>query len=358
MVPSVGGVVGSSVVGLYHIEHRFDSPRPLSCGIRRGAAMSIQRVVLGTVALALTVLAPAARADGAAWVAPVSGCVIITAFGESYPGGTHRGVDLRAPSGAEVAVPAAGRVTFAGSVPADGGGRCGAVTVETADGLRVSLLPLALVFVTGGEEVVGGETVGIVAATGDDSNAEPHVHLGLRRGDTYLDPTGMLPSAEVVSPVAPDSQPVPDGPGEDVPPAESPPVTGDTVADVQSVDTVASAGQSRCASGSSAAAPSPGAVTPQSSTQSTGEGRTTQGGAVSAATAAQRGGAGHRQIPHGAGIASDTSLAPGGPMSRAAGFRVPAVAGHAEWGVAAACMLGAIVVRHALRDRGDRVFVR
>lgn len=175
---------------------------------------------LSVAVIALACVVSSAHAAG--WVAPVEGCEIVTAFGAVYSGKTHRGVDLAAPTGAEVSTPAVGRVTFAGRVPADGGGTCGAVTVEIADGLRVSLLPLEEVFVSTGEDLSAGEVVGTIAAAGDDSHAMPHLHLGLRRGDTYLDPTGLLPvvtRGPVVSepPAPPDIVPDPD-----VPPAGEP----------------------------------------------------------------------------------------------------------------------------------------
>ncbi|MBN2848014.1 MAG: M23 family metallopeptidase [Coriobacteriia bacterium] len=147
----------------------------------------------------LTAFVLQSAAWASVWCAPVTGCAIVTAYGESYAGVTHRGVDLRADAGAEASAPAAGSVTFAGCVPADGGGTCGAVTVDIGDGLRVSLLPLDEVFVTAGDQIAAGEVVGTVAATGDSSHPEPHIHIGLRRDEAYLDPTGFLPGAAAVS---------------------------------------------------------------------------------------------------------------------------------------------------------------
>ena len=143
----------------------------------------------------LTALVLQSAAYASVWCAPVTGCAVVTAYGGSYAGVTHRGVDLRASAGAEASAPAAGSVTFAGRVPADGGGTCGAVTVDIGDGLRVSLLPLDEVFVTAGDRIAAGEVVGTVAATGDSSHPEPHLHVGLRRDEAYVDPTGFLPGA-------------------------------------------------------------------------------------------------------------------------------------------------------------------
>lgn len=140
------------------------------------------------------------------WAPPVEGCSIVLPYAASYAGKTHRGVDLEADAGAEVMSPAAGTVTFAGQVPADGGGTCGAVTIELSDGLRVSLLPLGEVFVTAGDSVATAEVVGMLASTGDDSTPAPHLHLGLREGTRYLDPTALLPLA-VPSGPEPDEDP-------------------------------------------------------------------------------------------------------------------------------------------------------
>ena len=148
--------------------------------------------------LALATMTPALAAGG--WTSPVDGTRIITPYAAVYAGKAHRGVDLVAAAGSSVAAPMDGQVVFAGRVPADGGGTCGAVTIELAEGLRVSYLPLAEVFVGQGTQVSAGEPVGTLAASGDDSSSEPHLHLGLRRGVEYLDPTGFLPGSELVEP--------------------------------------------------------------------------------------------------------------------------------------------------------------
>lgn len=150
--------------------------------------------------VALAVATPAVAAG--AWTLPVSGGEIVTPYAAVYAGKTHRGVDISGTAGDSVLAPADGRVVFAGRVPADGGGTCGAVTIEFADGFRVSVLPLADVRVGQGAEVVSGEAVGTLAAVGDDSSALPHLHLSLRRGDEYLDPTGSLPVGEPAAPVS------------------------------------------------------------------------------------------------------------------------------------------------------------
>lgn len=176
------------------------------------------RVLLLTVGL----LVMQHSAAWAGWSAPLSEWSVIAPYGAECPSGTHRGVDLAAEAGAAVVAPSSGSVAFAGRVPADGGGTCGAVTIDTPDGLRISLMPLDEVSVTAGSGIVVGDALGTLAATGDASSAEPHLHLGLRRGDAYLDPTALLPATPVAAPPVAPSVPIAgvsqEGPGAAAPP--------------------------------------------------------------------------------------------------------------------------------------------
>lgn len=150
-----------------------------------------RQLVAYAAALFLICTSPA-DAWAMGWLPPVDGGTTILGFGAAYTGGTHRGVDLFAEAGAPVSSPADAVVSFAGTVPADGGGTCGAVTLDLGDGRRVSLLPLDGVSVVEGDSVRAGDPVGAVAPSGDDSSVATHVHLGLRRGDLYLDPGALL----------------------------------------------------------------------------------------------------------------------------------------------------------------------
>lgn len=153
-------------------------------------------------AIALVVARPLVASAG--W--PLAGSArVALAFGAVYSAGEggsaqHRGVDLAAASGARVVAPLAGRVSFAGSVPGVGGGRVTAVTVETAHG-KVTLLPLGDVCVSRGSQIAEGDAIGVVAASGDGSSADTHLHVGVRRGELYVDPLGVI---------APPPAPIPD----------------------------------------------------------------------------------------------------------------------------------------------------
>jgi hypothetical protein len=93
----------------------------------------------------------------------------------------HRGVDLRASPGQAVRAAGAGRVTFA----ADLAGR-GVVVVDHG-ALRTTYEPVDAE-VSVGRRVAAGERLGTVATGSGHCGSGRCLHLGLRRGGTYLDP--------------------------------------------------------------------------------------------------------------------------------------------------------------------------
>lgn len=101
----------------------------------------------------------------------------------------HRGIDLAAPEGADVAASEAGVVSFAGQV----GGRL-YVSVDHAGGLRTTYSFLSEVLVSEGEAVVRGQIVARTG-TGHAGAEQPHLHFGLRRDEEYLDPEPELLTA-------------------------------------------------------------------------------------------------------------------------------------------------------------------
>ncbi|HEU5371181.1 MAG TPA: M23 family metallopeptidase, partial [Gaiellaceae bacterium] len=102
----------------------------------------MRRVFLVAV-LAALLAAPMARA----WTWPASGPVLqpfVFDPAHPYATGEHRGIDIGASAGEPVLAPAAGTVTFSGTVP--GSGR--ALTITTADGLAVTLTHLGSITAT------------------------------------------------------------------------------------------------------------------------------------------------------------------------------------------------------------------
>jgi len=146
------------------------------------------------VLIILLAWAPAAYA----WSWPVPGPVLRPfAYDESHPyaSGQHRGVDIAADAAGETVVaPAAGTISFAGTVPTNGR----SVTIETADGYSVTLTHLGSVGVVKGATVAEQDAIGTVGPSGTPELDGPYVHLGVRvtsDPNGYLDPLGLLPPA-------------------------------------------------------------------------------------------------------------------------------------------------------------------
>ena len=90
----------------------------------------------------------------------------------------HWGVDVAVPEGAVVAAPLDGVVSFAGTV-------AGVRTVTIRNGpFRVSLSYLQAIDVTAGNVVWRGDPIGQAGTP----HGRPGLHIGLRRGTTYVDP--------------------------------------------------------------------------------------------------------------------------------------------------------------------------
>lgn len=172
----------------------------LSGGPRRARLL----VAVAIMACGLALARP--QRAHAGWPLASRACVAL-AFGETYraadatSASTHHGVDLASSPGASVLAPLAGDVTFAGQVPGVGGGGVLAVTIMTARG-SVTLLPLESAPVKRGAHLSAGERVGTLAADGDGSSAGTHLHVGLKQGDLYVDPLGVMTPPPAASPAA------------------------------------------------------------------------------------------------------------------------------------------------------------
>jgi hypothetical protein len=142
-----------------------------------------------------------------AWSRPVQGPVLQAfAYDEAHPyaSGQHRGVDLGAAAGETVVAPAAGKVSFAGSVPTNGK----SVTIETPDGYSVTLTHLGSIGVVKGAAVAEQDAVGTVGPSGTPEVDGPYVHLGIRvmaDPNGYVDPLTLLPPDTASSPTESDS---------------------------------------------------------------------------------------------------------------------------------------------------------
>src|SRR5215831_6370382 len=160
------------------------------------------------VLIAMLAIAPTAHA----WTWPADGPVLAPfSFdpGNPYAAGQHRGLDVAGGAAAPVPAPAAGVVSFAGTVPGNGK----SITIETADGWSVTLTHLGQLGVKKDTAVAEGDPVGALAdGSGGD---EPYVQLGIRRTadpQGYVDPLAFLPVRQAPPAAAPAPAAVSDAP--------------------------------------------------------------------------------------------------------------------------------------------------
>ena len=170
----------------------------------------MRRIIPVLVLLASLVASLVAVPAAHAWAWPAAGPVLrpFSLGADTYAAGQHRGVDIGAGLGSAVLAPAAGTVSFVGSIPRGGH----TVTIQTADGYAVTLLQLGSTSVLRGSVVAEGDIVGAVGESADEVTSAPHVHLGVRVAtdpDGYVDPLGLLP-ALAPPPVPAPPPPVPE----------------------------------------------------------------------------------------------------------------------------------------------------
>ena len=204
----------------------------------------MQRVVLRAAAMvAALVCTPVAGA----WTWPAGGPVLQPFVFDPlhpYAGGQHRGIDVGGDAGAPVLAPMGGTISFAGSVPSSGK----SVTIQTPDGLSVTLTHLGTIGVIPNASVAEGSTVG-TAGPGTPEVAEPYVHLGVRitaQDQGYVDPVAFLPvrvslPPPVPEPLEPESPaPVVAGPAAPAPPEPAPSAVAEQIASPATADPVPS----------------------------------------------------------------------------------------------------------------------
>jgi hypothetical protein len=164
----------------------------------------VRRFVFVCLVVAFLAPADASAAPGGGWVRPVPGAVV-RPFDPpaSRFGAGHLGVDFAAPPGTPVLAASPGVVSFAGTVA---GARH--VVIAHAGNLRTSYSFLASIAVRRGESVRAGEVVGTTGGGGDLHDGTV-LHVGLRSGDTYLDPMTLFgpPDLTAIVHLAPTSVP-------------------------------------------------------------------------------------------------------------------------------------------------------
>ena len=105
----------------------------------------------------------------------------------------HQGIDLAAPSGAQIHSAHAGTVVFSGFLRGYGN----TVILEHENGFRTLYAHAARNFVTAGEKVASQQVIGIVGNTGRSTGS--HLHFELEKDGEKIDPNGYLvPSKESI----------------------------------------------------------------------------------------------------------------------------------------------------------------
>lgn len=142
--------------------------------------MRIHRLLAAVAALTLLAAAAALPASAAPCWSPPVVAPVTDPFREPAcpwcPG--NRGLEYGTAPGTPVSAVAAGVVTFSGSVAGTA-----YVVVRLADGLLVTYGGLAMRAVAAGDTVVRGMRVGTTAG---------RLHLGVRRGERYVDPGPLI----------------------------------------------------------------------------------------------------------------------------------------------------------------------
>lgn len=123
------------------------------------------------------------------WVLPFTGYRITATFGDtsSLWSTVHTGIDLAAPTGTVTGTVAAGVITYVGYDGPYGN----KVVVTHADGTETWYAHLDTTTVELGQQVVAGQQIGTVGATGNVTG--PHLHLEVRPdGQDPVDPVPVL----------------------------------------------------------------------------------------------------------------------------------------------------------------------
>jgi murein DD-endopeptidase MepM/ murein hydrolase activator NlpD len=135
-------------------------------------------------------------APGPTW--PVEPAAVVARFEPPAHVGApgHRGIDLGASTGQTVRSITAGRIGFSGVIAGKP-----VVTVLLSDGRRVTYEPVHSAHAAGAP-VAAGDVLGTVAASGGHCGGLAGcLHIGLLRGDRYLDPMTLFRRPAILKPL-------------------------------------------------------------------------------------------------------------------------------------------------------------
>src|ERR1044072_519943 len=154
----------------------------------------MRRVCSVLLALAAVVSASSPARAAVPWQWPVSGAIVRGFDPPDDPYGSgHRGIDIAAPAGPGVVAHHDGQVTFAGKV----GGRL-FLTIDHGGGISSTCSWLTSVLVHKNDQAARGQAVA-PTGWGHPDLPVPHLHFGVRKDGTYVDPLSFLATLSVAS---------------------------------------------------------------------------------------------------------------------------------------------------------------
>ncbi|MFY1679555.1 MULTISPECIES: M23 family metallopeptidase [unclassified Streptomyces] len=136
-------------------------------------------------------------ADSAAFVSPVPGGTVGTAYGQAgslWSSGYHTGADFSVPTGTSLKAVGSGTVVSAGSAGAYGN----QVVIKLDEGHYAQYAHLSSISVSVGQSVTAGQEIGLSGSTGNSTG--PHLHFEIRTTPDYgsdVDPIAFLRSQGV-----------------------------------------------------------------------------------------------------------------------------------------------------------------
>lgn len=101
-------------------------------------------------------------------------------------GAFHSGLDVGAPTGTDIVAAAEGTVTVAGYTSINGN----YIKIYHGNGITTAYCHCSVLEVEAGEKVSQGQVIAKVGSTGKSTG--PHLHFGVAKDGTYVDPLGYV----------------------------------------------------------------------------------------------------------------------------------------------------------------------